>query len=84
MGKPHAPAFSGPQVNIPESSRGSINASTPMDQRVSDRTTELSEGPNKAKFGNITTYQPARYAITQVVENRKGEPVEHPIIREDR
>jgi hypothetical protein len=84
MAKPHAPAFSGPQVNIPEGARGEINASTPMDQRVPDRTTELSEGPNRTKFGSLTTYGPARYEQAQVVENRRGEPVEHKIIREDR
>jgi hypothetical protein len=85
MGKPHAPAFSGPQVNIPEGSRGELNASTPKDQRVPDRTTEMSEGPQTAEvYGGITTYLPARYEQVRVVENRHGDPVEHTIIREDR
>ena len=85
MGKPHAPAFSGPQVNIPEGARGGVNESTPMDQRVPDRTPELADGPNTAELmGGITTYLPARYTQTRVVENRHGDPIEHTIIREDR
>jgi hypothetical protein len=85
MAKPHAPAFSGPQINIPEGARGGVNESTPMDQRVPDRITEVGTGPNTAEvYGGITTYLPARYEQVQVVENRAGEPVEHKIIREDR
>jgi hypothetical protein len=85
VSKPHAPAFAGPQINIPEGSRGEINASTPRDQRVPDRITEVGTGPvTEEIYGGITTYQPARYAVTQVVENRHGDPVEHTIIREDR
>jgi hypothetical protein len=85
MAKPHAPAFSGPQINIPEGARGGVNESTPMDQRVPDRLHELSEGPRTEElFGGITTYRPAKYEQVRVVENRAGEPVEHKIIREDR
>lgn len=85
MAKPHAPAFSGPQVNIPESIRGGVNESTPADQRVPERTTELSDGPKIVEhFGGITQYQPAKYEQVRVVEDRHGNPVEHKIIREDR
>ena len=85
MGKPHAPAFSGPQINIDEASRGAVNASTPADQRVKSRTEELSDGPERVKLmGSVTQYKPAKYAVTQVVEDRHGNPVEHTIIREDR
>jgi len=85
MSKPHAPAFSGPQTNIPESIRGGVNESTPMDQRVPERTSEMSDGPNKVELmGGITQYKPAKYEITQTVENRAGVPVDHKIIREDR
>jgi hypothetical protein len=85
MSKAHPPAFSGPQVNIPESARGSLNATTPADQRVPDRLTELSDGPNtKEIYGGITTYLPAKYEQVQIVENKAGVPVEHKIIREDR
>jgi hypothetical protein len=83
MAKPHAPAFSGPQINIPEGARGGVNESTPMDQRVPDRVAEMSEGPNKQKFGNLTTFAPAKYEMVQVVEDRHGNPREHKIVRED-
>jgi hypothetical protein len=84
MSKPHAPAFAGPQVNIPEGSRGGVNESTPMAQRNPDRVEELSPGPNTQEiYGGITTYLPAKYEQVQVVENRAGVPVEHKIIRED-
>jgi hypothetical protein len=85
MAKPHAPASWGPSVNIPEGSRGGVNESTPMDQRAPDRISEMSEGPNtKEIYGGITSYLPAKYPVTKVIENKRGEPVEHTIIREDR
>lgn len=85
MSKAHAPAFSGPQVNIPEGARGGVNESTPMAERVIHKTTELSAGPNTLEIpGGITSYQPARYEQVRVVEDRFGNPVEHKIIREDR
>ena len=84
MSKPHAPAFSGPQINIDESSRGAVNASTPADQRVKSRQSELADGPDRVKnLGNVQ-YKPAKYEVVRVVEDRHGNPVEHKIIREDR
>jgi hypothetical protein len=85
MGKPHAPAFSGPQINIPEGSRGGVNESTPLDQRVPDRITEVGDGPvTEEIYGGITTYRPARYTQEQTVMDRHENPVTHSIIREDR
>jgi hypothetical protein len=85
MAKPHAPAFSGPQVNIPESIRGGVNESTPMDQRVPDRTTEMSDGPKIVEHpGGITQFLPARYVVVRYIEDRHGNMVEHKIIRENR
>jgi hypothetical protein len=85
MARPHAPAFSGPQINIPEGSRGGVNESTPMDQRVPERTKEMSDGPNTLELqGGITSYQPAKYEQVRSLEDRHGNPVEHKIIREDR
>jgi hypothetical protein len=85
MGKPHAPAFSGPQINIDEASRGGINASTPADQRAKSRTDELSEGPKREKpLGGSAVYKPAKYEVVRVIEDSRGNPVEHKIIREDR
>lgn len=85
MSKAHAPAFSGPQINIPEGARGGVNESTPMDQRVPDRLTQVGTGPvTEELFGGITTYRPAKYEQTRVVEDRHGNPVEHKIVREDR
>jgi hypothetical protein len=85
MSKAHAPASYGPQVNIPESARGGVNESTPMDQRVPDRTKELSDGPKMLTLpGGITQYLPAKYEVTKTVEDRFGNPVEHKIIVEDR
>lgn len=85
MSKPHAPAFAGPQINIPEGSRGGVNESTPMEQRAPERTAELSDGPKtKEIFGGITTYLPAKYEQVQVIEDRHGKPVEYKQIREDR
>lgn len=84
MGKPHAPAFSGPQINIPEDSRGGVNASTPTEQREKSRS-DMTDGPDRVKLmGSITQYKPAKYEIVRVIEDSKGNPVEHKIIREDR
>lgn len=85
MSKPHAPASSGPQINIPEGSRGSVNASTPVEERAKSRTSDLSEGPNRVKpLGGSAQYKPAKYEVIRVIEDAKGNPVEHKIIREDR
>jgi hypothetical protein len=84
MGKPHAPAFSGPQINIPEDSRGGVNASTPVEQREKSRS-DLTDGPDRVKLpGSVTQYKPAKYEIVTMTEDRHGNPVEHKIIREDR
>lgn len=85
MSKPHAPASSGPNINIPEGSRGGVNESTPLDQRVPDRTTELSTGPRIVEHpGGITQYLPAKYEVVQTIEDRHGVVHEYKITREDR
>lgn len=85
MSKSGTPVFSGPQINIPEGSRGSVNESTPMDQRVPERTTEMSAGPRTQEvYGGIISFLPAKYEVIKTIEDRHGNPVEHKIIREDR
>lgn len=85
MSKPHSPAFSGPQINIPEGSRGGVNESTPLDQRVPERTKELSDGPKLVIHPDgISQYLPAKYEVVHTVEDRNGNPREYKIIREDR
>lgn len=74
----------GPSINIPEAMRGMENESTPMDQRVPDRTTEMSKGPNISKNGSITTYNPSRYEHTVHQKNGEGQMEKHTVIIEDR
>lgn len=67
----------GPQMPSEARSGGQLNQSTPLDQRVPDRTTELSSGP---KLGENGQYLPARYERTITTPDGK----QHTMIVEDR
>ena len=61
-----------------------MNESTPVSQRVPDRISELSAGPNVVEHpGGVTQYAPAKYEIVHTIEDRNGVPREHRMIRED-
>lgn len=78
----HEPCSIGPVgLNIPEGQRGTQNESTPLDQRVPDRTTEMSEGPRKGPTDN---FLPSRYKIEPTVEVLPGVVKTFPQIIEDR
>lgn len=67
----------GPVMPAAAYSEGGINESTPMEQRVPDRTTEMSDGP---KRGANDSFLPARYEKTVIDSTGKS----HTVIIEDR
>lgn len=71
----------GPQVQIAPGTEGTLNESTPMEQRIPTRTVEMSDGPRKGPTDN---FLPARYKIEPAVEVAPGVTKTFPQIVEDR
>jgi hypothetical protein len=68
----------GPVMPTEALSQGALNESTPLDQRVADRTTEMSAGP---KLGENDSYMPARYERTW---HEPATGKSHTVVIEDR